>query len=191
MAGIAVAMLSGIFAAGSCTSSAREEGERSEAGGDSLTITVKGAMGGNGKTENVKAVLLENVALHLTRHLREPLRATVEVAREPRPTSVDVFLETRLRCVAIERKFIEREFSVCSRPRQRPRDSNYLEQRCDLSHCLQRGRRERCALTEVGIRFWTYQPHLFDRDTGHDQRSGADAGGVSVRGRSSGYLGIR
>ena len=82
-AGIAAAMLCGILVAGNLAGSAQAEEGRSAAGGHSLTIIVKGANWGDGKPDNIKA-LLENVASHLTRHLREPLQETVEVTRDPR-----------------------------------------------------------------------------------------------------------
>ncbi len=69
-----------------------------------------------------------------------------------------------MRRVAVECKFTEREFGVCSRPRLRPRDRTYAEQYCDGDYRVQRGRRERCALTEIGVRYWTYLPNLFRWD---------------------------
>ena len=87
---------------------------------------------------------------------------------EPRRTSVDVMARGPQRRVAIECKFTEPEFGTCSRPRLRPGDTNYFEQHCDGSYRTQRGRRERCALTQIGVRYWEYLPHLFgwaaDRD---------------------------
>ena len=81
---------------------------------------------------------------------------------EPRPTSIDVMLSAPHRRVAVECKFTEQEFGTCSRPRLRPRDAAYAEQYCDGSYRAQRGRRERCALTEIGIRYWEHLPRLFD-----------------------------
>ena len=89
---------------------------------------------------------------------------------EPRPTSVDVFLTARSRRVAVECKFMEREFGTCSRTRLRPRDPNYAEQHCDGNYRVQRGRRARCALTEIGVRYWTFLPELFHWDTDVDLR---------------------
>ena len=79
---VVAVMLSTMSVAGSCVGSAQAEGSRSAAGGDFLTIIVKGTNWGRGHPHNIQA-LLENVASHLTRHLREPLRATVEVTRYP------------------------------------------------------------------------------------------------------------
>ena len=81
---------------------------------------------------------------------------------EPRPTSLDVLLSGPKRQVAIECKFTEREFGLCSRPSLRPGDASYSEQHCTGNYEVQRQRRNRCALTEIGIRYWDYLPHLFD-----------------------------
>ena len=92
----------------------------------------------------------------------------ISVLNEPRPTNVDVFLRRPGKRVAIECKFMEREFGTCSRPRLRPKDSTYERQFCDGNYRIQRGRSERCALTEIGIRYWEFLPHLFDWPADHD-----------------------
>ena len=81
---------------------------------------------------------------------------------EPRPTSIDVLLRGAQKRVAIECKFTEQDFGTCSRPRLRPDDTAYSEQHCDGSYRVQRGRRERCALAEIGVRYWEHLPQLFD-----------------------------
>ena len=86
----------------------------------------------------------------------------VRCLKEPRPTSVDVLLSGPEKRVAIECKFTEQEFGTCSRPRLRPSDATYSEQHCDRNYKVQRQRRNRCALTEIGIRYWDHLPHLFD-----------------------------
>ena len=80
----------------------------------------------------------------------------------PRPTSVDVMACGPLGRIAIECKFTEREFGTCSRPRLDPKNERYATQHCDGNYRVQRNRLERCALTEIGIRYWEYLPHLFD-----------------------------
>ena len=60
--------------------------------------------------------------------------------------------------VAIECKFTERAFGTCSRPRLHPSGTGY----CDGSYRIQRGRSKRCALAEIGIRYWEHLPQLFD-----------------------------
>ena len=87
---------------------------------------------------------------------------------EPTPTSIDVLLHGPESRVAIECKFTEQEFGICSRPRLRPGEASYDEQYCDGNYRVQRSRCERCALTEIGVRYWQYLPQLFgwaaDRD---------------------------
>ena len=86
------------------------------------------------------------------------------------PTSVDVLLRCRAGRVAVECKFAEREFGVCSRPGLRPGDPTYAKQHCDGDYRVQRQRRERCALTEIGVLYWTCLPHLFDWNAERDLR---------------------
>lgn len=68
---------------------------------------------------------------------------------EPRPTSIDVPLSGLGKRVAIECKFMERDFGRCSRPAQDPGHPTY----CDENYRVQGGRCQRCALTEIGIRY--------------------------------------
>ena len=90
------------------------------------------------------------------------LEYEVDWLGEPRPTSIDALLRGSQELVAVECKFTESEFGTCSRPRLRPGDENYSKQYCDGSYRIQRGRQERCALTEVGIRYWQHLPEIFD-----------------------------
>ncbi|MEQ9813320.1 MAG: hypothetical protein RLO50_11105 [Azospirillaceae bacterium] len=94
----------------------------------------------------------------------------VDLLGEPRPTSIDVLLARNDRRVAVECKFTEAEFGTCSRPRLRPGDPGYPEKYCDGSYRRQESRKERCALTSIGVRYWEHLPRLFawsaDRD--HD-----------------------
>ena len=83
---------------------------------------------------------------------------------EPRPTSVDVLLCGGQERVAVECKFTERAFGVCSRPALHRGDTNY----CDGSYRVQHGRGTRCALTEQRIRYWQYLPGLFDWPANRD-----------------------
>ncbi len=81
---------------------------------------------------------------------------------EPRPTMLDVSFKGERR-VAVECKFTEPEFNRCSRPTMRPgRDKNYERDHCDGTYTRQRGRRARCSLTEIGVRYWQHLPELFD-----------------------------
>ena len=97
-----------------------------------------------------------------TRHATLILEHNVCDLDEPRPTSVDVFLQGPSGRVAVECKLMEKEFGRCSRPNLRPSASNYNQQHCDGNYRRQRGRNERCALTEIGIRYWQHVPRLFD-----------------------------
>ena len=86
------------------------------------------------------------------------LEHTLRGLGEPGPTSVDVLASGPGRRVAVECKFTEPEFGTCSRPRLRPSEEQY----CNGSYAVQRGRSSRCALTEIGIRYWDHLPRLFD-----------------------------
>ena len=77
---------------------------------------------------------------------------------EPRPTNVDVLAGGPGVRVAVECKLTEGEFGACSRPRRRPDDVKH----CNGSYTVQHQRRSRCALTEIGIRYWDHLPRLFD-----------------------------
>ena len=87
------------------------------------------------------------------------MEKTISTLNEPRPTSIDVWLEGTYR-VAIECKFAETGFGLCSRPRLRPRDNNYETDLCDGTYSRQRGRKSNCTLTESGIRYWQYLDDL-------------------------------
>lgn len=89
------------------------------------------------------------------------LEHDVDTLGEPRSTSVDVLLSGPARQVAIECKFTEAEFGTCSRPRLRPGDGAYSEQRCDGNYRVQEGRSDRCALTAIGVKYWDHLPKLF------------------------------
>jgi len=81
----------------------------------------------------------------------------VRILNEPRPTSLDVFISGRHR-IAIECKLSETEFGTCSRPRLSKGSPEY----CDGSYTVQGGRKTRCALTEIGVRYWGHIPRLFE-----------------------------
>ncbi len=85
----------------------------------------------------------------------------VDYLGEPRRTSLDGFFSGRQR-IAIECKFTETEVGSCSRPTLKPKDSNYTTDFCEGSFTRQRSRKERCSLTEIGVRYWKYIPHLFN-----------------------------
>ena len=86
---------------------------------------------------------------------------------EPRQTRLDGFISGSYR-IAIECKFTEAEIGTCSRPRLSQKDANFIKDYCDGTYSIQRKRRERCSLTEVGVSYWRYIPQLLkwtpDRD---------------------------
>jgi hypothetical protein len=79
---------------------------------------------------------------------------------EPRSTSLDGYISGDYR-IAIECKFTEAEVGTCSRPRLTSNDSNYESEHCNGAYSIQRERKERCSLTEVGVLYWKYIPSLF------------------------------
>ncbi len=94
------------------------------------------------------------------------LEHRVTALNEPMPTQVDLFLRGQRGDVAIECKLWEGSLGPCSQIRKRKRK----RPSCDGTYAYQAGRKagQRCALTEKGIRYWEYIPHLFhwsaDRD---------------------------
>ena len=145
----------------------RHQWFRSFKSSQALAQSVFGAVSNFGRLDLLEGVIADcgrPAFLEETRGASLVLEYQVDSLDEPRRTSVDVLLETTSRRVAVECKFTERKFGVCSRPGLRPDDEQY----CDGSYRLQRGRCERCVLTEVGIRYWTYLPQLFDWAADHD-----------------------
>ena len=154
-------------------SKARHRWFRSFKSSQALAQCVFGAVRSFGRLDLLDGVIAEcgrPALLEDTRGASLVLEHEVRSLGEPRPTSVDVLLEGRSKRVAVECKLTERKFGVCSRTQLRPGDSNYAEQHCDGNYRIQRGRRERCALTEIGIRYWTYLPYLFDWAADRDLR---------------------
>ena len=84
----------------------------------------------------------------------------VDYLGEQRQTSIDVYVGGNYR-LALECKFAEVEVGACSRPHLRLNDSNYERDFCNGTYTPQRGRKESCSLTEVGVKYWRYVPQLF------------------------------
>jgi Restriction Endonuclease associating with ARP len=84
------------------------------------------------------------------------LERRVATLGEPRPTSIDISIQGPLK-VAVECKLAEYDVGHCSRPNLDEDDPGH----CDGSYRCQHGRRERCALTELGVRYWEFVPRLF------------------------------
>ena len=83
---------------------------------------------------------------------------------EPRPTSIDLWVDGSRR-VAVECKLTETEFGTCSRPRLRPKDTNYSSDYCNGDYLQQQGRTSRCSLTEIGVQYWSYIPEILSWDS--------------------------
>jgi Restriction Endonuclease associating with ARP len=84
----------------------------------------------------------------------------VRTLGEPRPTSIDVWLNGPYR-VAIECKLSESNFGTCSRTRLTANDTRFAKQYCDGIYTRQRDRTLNCTLTEIGARYWDYVDGLF------------------------------
>ena len=97
------------------------------------------------------------------------LERQISFLNEPRPTSVDAFFAGPRR-VAVEVKFTEVEFGCCSRPELRSGDSAFSREHCDGTFTVQRDRKERCALSELGIRYWEFVPDIFEWSGSEDHR---------------------
>jgi len=146
-------------------SKARHRWFRSFKSSQALTQSVFAALDCFGRLDLLDGIIAEcgrPAFLEDTRSASLVFEHEVRSLGEPRRTSVDVSLDGHSRRVAVECKLTEPEFGVCSRPKLRPGDSRYAEQHCDGDYRVQRGRSERCALTEIGVRYWTYLPHLFN-----------------------------
>lgn len=103
-------------------------------------------------------------------HADVTLEKAVGWLGEPRPTSIDVWIEGDWR-IAVECKLTEAEFGTCSRPRLvEGRDRNYARDHCDGSFSRQRGRSSRCSLSEIGVTYWDHIPELFAWQSSKDMR---------------------
>ena len=154
-------------------SKARHRWFRSFKSSQALAQSMFGALGSFGRLDVLDGVAAEcgrPAFLEDARGASLVLENEVRSLGEPRRTSIDVLLEAGSKRVAVECKLTERKFGVCSRTQLRPGDPNYAQQHCDGNYRVQRARRERCALTEIGIRYWTYLPHLFDWAADRDLR---------------------
>lgn len=93
---------------------------------------------------------------------RAQLEYSVSHLGEPRPTSIDLWVDGNRR-IAVECKLTEADFGTCSRPRlKQGKDKNYARDHCDGSYTKQRERQSRCSLTEIGVKYWHYIPSVFD-----------------------------
>jgi hypothetical protein len=79
---------------------------------------------------------------------------------ERRRTSLDGYFSGDYR-IAIECKYTETAFGTCSRPRLTAADASYEHEHCNGTYSRQRARHERCALSKIGVLYWSYVPALF------------------------------
>jgi hypothetical protein len=125
-----------------------------------LTQSVFGALAATGQLGALGGVTAEcgrpAFAEDLEAHMMT-FEKQVSWLAEPRPTAVDVWFEA-LHRIAVECKLTESEFGRCSRPTLSRKDASY----CDGSYRRQAQRRDRCALSELGIAYWRYIPALLD-----------------------------
>jgi hypothetical protein len=72
--------------------------------------------------------------------------------------------------VAVECKLLEEDVGNCSRPQLRPGYPNYEQQYCDGGYKIQRDRDKRCSLSNIGVKYWSFIPELFNwsADVDHD-----------------------
>ena len=94
--------------------------------------------------------------------LRAGLEYEIDYLREAQRgrTSVDLMIDQHFR-TAVEVKFTESDIGRCSRPELRPTDKSFPRDYCDGNYVVQRGRAERCSLSEQHIRYWELVPMLF------------------------------
>jgi hypothetical protein len=104
---------------------------------------------------------------HATLEFEKMVQTLGEVP--PGVTQVDVWFEGAYR-VAVEVKLAECKFGTCSRPLLTKNDNHFEAQHCDGSYTLQRGRTERCALSEINIRYWEYVGEVFGWSSKIDHR---------------------
>ena len=89
----------------------------------------------------------------------------IDTLEEPRPTSIDVWLEGPYR-VAVECKLAEVEFGTCSRTRLKVGKPEH----CDGNYTQQNERMERCALTAINVTYWNYMGEAFGWASDIDHR---------------------
>lgn len=89
------------------------------------------------------------------------LECNVTYLGEPRPTSMDIFIDGVPR-VSVECKMSEQDVGNCSRPRLPPTHVEF----CNGNYQLQQGRTTPCALSAIGVRYWDFVPRLFSWNVG-------------------------
>jgi hypothetical protein len=102
--------------------------------------------------------LLENQNIKRNEYSME--HKILYLGESKRKTSLDAFISGNIK-IAIECKFTEAEVGPCSRPGLTEKNTNYEKEKCDGNYSIQRNRKKRCSLTELGIKYWEYIPKLF------------------------------
>lgn len=95
------------------------------------------------------------------------LEHSVNHLGEPRQTSLDVFVDGGYN-VAVECKLSEIDIGRCSRPSIRPTETRYDTEYCNGSYRRQLGRKNRCSLSEIGVKYWDFIPRLFKWESNRD-----------------------
>ncbi|MHA1279770.1 MAG: PGN_0703 family putative restriction endonuclease [Candidatus Helarchaeota archaeon] len=108
--------------------------------------------------------LLENMDIAFDEFFMEH---KINFLGERRRTSIDAFIPGDFQ-IAIECKFTENEVGSCSRTKLSKNASKYEQRYCNGSYIKQMGRKERCALTENGVKYWKYIPLFFKWDKEKD-----------------------
>jgi hypothetical protein len=145
----------------------RHQWFRSMSSSQALTQTVFGSLAVMGRLDLLAGLETDDGErpflpdAHGAAHLA--LEVEVDCLGEPRPTSKDVAYRG-LNPVTAECKLMEEGVGACSRPTLDQNDFRY----CDGSYTRQKGRQERCSLTEIGVRYWPLVPRLFRIDAGID-----------------------
>ena len=139
----------------------------SMASSQALTQSVFGNLIAHGKLDCLRALMGDDAKPLFIRDSEHTSKCQLEVEvdymgeKSRGRTSLDVLFNGNHR-IAVECKLTEPEVRSCSRPRLRPSDPSYGEQFCDGRYAVQLRRRLRCSLSEIGVRYWSYIPDLFD-----------------------------
>ena len=140
---------------------------RSMSSSQALTQTVFGSLAVMGQLGLLARLETEDAErpfqpdAHGAAHLA--LEVEVDCLGEPKPTLKDVAYRG-LDPVTVECKLMEEDFVPCSRSKLNQNDFRH----CDGSYTRQKGRQERCSLTQIGVRYWHLVPRLFRIDAGID-----------------------
>jgi hypothetical protein len=158
---------------GAVPESRRHRWYRSMRSSQALAQSVFANLRASGRLELLRDLVTEDGERLVDRDIEDlELEHVVDFLGEERGRETNV--DALLRCsrgyrVAFECKLAEEDVGRCSRPQLRMgKDANYERDRCDGSYSVQAGRKARCSLTAVGIRYWEHVPALFTWSTEED-----------------------